>query len=64
LLRHRATRHYFKNGSGWTADPLEATVFVDCLDALQACIRHGLTDVELALRIGSGTCDFFSTPMR
>jgi hypothetical protein len=63
LVRHRATRQYFKNG-GWTADPLEASVFADCLDAVQVCIRYGLTDVDLALRIGTDTCDLFSTPLR
>jgi hypothetical protein len=63
LVRHRATRQYLKDG-GWTTDPLQASVFADSLDAVQACLRHGLTDVELALRIGTGTCDLFSTPLR
>lgn len=63
LVRHRVTRQYLKDG-GWTTEPLEGTVFTDSLDAIQACLRHGLTDVELALRIDTGTCDFFSTPLR
>jgi len=63
LVRHRATRHYFKNGD-WTADPLQASVFADSVDAVQACVRYDLTDVELALRIGTRTCDLFSTPLR
>jgi hypothetical protein len=63
LVRHRVTRLYF-NEAGWTPDPLQATVFFDVLEAAQTCARRGLTDVELALHLGAGALDFFSTPLR
>ncbi len=63
LVRHRATRQYYKEG-GWTLNPDEATEFLDALEAAQLCARHRLTDVELALWVGSGDCEIFCTPMR
>ena len=63
LVRHRVTRLYFSE-AGWTQDPLQATAFFDVLEAAQTCARRGLTDVELALHLGAGALDFFSTPLR
>jgi hypothetical protein len=63
LIRHRVTRQYFQNGA-WTDSAAEATVFRDSLDAMAVCARYGLKDVELDLRVGTGTCDLFSTPIR
>ena len=63
LLRHRGTGLYFCNGQ-WTQDPLLATDFVDCLEAVQACVRYGLTQVDLCMHLGTGSHDFFSTPLR
>ena len=63
LVRHRVTRLYFSE-VGWTPDPLQATVFTDSLHAAQTCARRGLSDVELALHLGAGALDFFSTPLR
>ena len=63
LLRHRFTRKYFSH-SGWTDNPDEAQVFFDALEAAQTCAQLRLTGVELALHVGSGTCDIFSTPIR
>ncbi len=63
LVRHRLTRRYLTE-HGWTDSPDNAKVFSDALDAAQACARRGLLDVELALLVGPGTCDLFSTPLR
>ena len=63
LLRHRFTRKYFIQG-GWTENPDDAQVFFDALEAAQTCAQYRLTDMELALRVRSGTCDIFSTRIR
>lgn len=63
FVRHRVTRLYFSE-TGWTSDPLRATVFADSLEAAQTCARRGLSEVELALHLGAGALDFFSTPLR
>ena len=63
VLRHRASREYFKNG-GWTSNPQEADNFGDIVEVAQICARYGLSDVELALRYSSGTHDLFCTPIR
>ena len=61
LLRRRGSQRYF-NGSDWTDDPCKARSFVDIIEAAEACIRHDLTDVEVALRLDQ--CDVFCTPLR
>jgi hypothetical protein len=63
LLRHRASREYFKDG-GWTSDPQEADSFSDVVEVAQTCARYGLKDVELALRYPSAAHDVFCTPIR
>ena len=61
LLRRRDTQEYFKDG-GWTNDPAEARIFSDVVEVAEICALHGLTDVELTLRVE--TSDVFCTPMR
>ena len=63
VLRHRQSREYFK-GDGWTANAEEAACFSDSLEAVKACVQHGLTDVELALRVQGGASDVFCIPIR
>ncbi|PWU18589.1 MAG: hypothetical protein C5B50_08720 [Verrucomicrobia bacterium] len=63
LLRHRASREYFKSGA-WTRNPHEAETFSDIVEAAQVCARYGLSDVELALRLDPGAEDVFCTPLR
>ena len=63
LLRHRPTHTYFKDG-GWTANAEEAHNCSDILEAAQICARHGLSEVDLILRIEGATSDVFSTPLR
>ena len=63
LLRRRGTQEYFKD-DGWTSDPAEARAFSDVVEAAEICARHGLTDVELILRVDVAASDVFCTPMR
>ncbi len=63
LIRHRQTREYLA-ARGWTADPDEAMIFGDSLEAATACSRRGLNDVEMAVRIPGGSGDLFCTPLR
>ncbi len=63
LLRRQNSREFFK-GDGWTDNPEEAQTYGDALEAAETCVRNGLSDVELALRIGTNACDFFCTHLR
>jgi len=63
LLRHRDSQQYFKDG-GWTYNPEEADSFDDIVHAAETCARHGLTDVELALRLDAQASDVFCTSLR
>jgi len=63
LLRRTASKDYFKQG-GWTNKPEEAQNFSDVVEAVEACTRYGLSDVELAVRYEMGSCDLFCTPIR
>jgi hypothetical protein len=63
LLRCMKTRRYFKD-EGWTDDPSEAKVFADETEAVRACVRHNLDDVELVLRAPGSFSDLFTTPIR
>ena len=63
LLRHRGTREYFKD-DGWTENPDEARSFSDVVEVAEVCVRHVLSDVEIALRVETRACDVFCTPVR
>jgi len=63
LLRHQDSQEYFKEG-GWTNNPDEADNFADVVAVAQICAQYGLSDVELALRFGDGSCDVFCTAIR
>ncbi|HYG34010.1 MAG TPA: hypothetical protein VEC99_04455 [Clostridia bacterium] len=63
LLRRRGSREFFK-GDGWTENPDEARDYSDVLEAAETCVRYGLNDVELALRMGTQASDFFCTRIR
>jgi len=63
VLRHRVTGLYFCDGH-WTQDPFQATDFADGLEAAQACVRYGLTQVELSMHLGKCAHDFFNTTLR
>ncbi len=61
LLRCRSSQEYF-NGEGWTANADEAKTFADVIEVAEACARHGLSDVEVALHVER--CEVFCTPLR
>ncbi len=63
LVRCRQTGRYFKQG-GWTDDPSQALTFADEIEAVRACVRHGLNNVELVFRVPGGLSDLFCTPIR
>jgi hypothetical protein len=63
LIRCRQTQKYFKDGD-WTEDPLQASTFADEIEAVRACIEHGLMNIELVLRAQGASSDLFSTPIR
>ena len=63
VLRHKASREYFKDG-GWTNNPEEAMTFNDVVEVAETCSRYGLNDVEIALRVHSQAADVFCTTIR
>jgi hypothetical protein len=63
VLRRAGSREYFRQGA-WTPDPDEADNFSDAVEVAETCAEYGLTNVELALRFGTGAGDFFCTTIR
>lgn len=63
LLRRRDSTEFFKGGS-WTKNPDEATRFTDALEAARTCAQHGLSNMEITLRMDAEASDLFSTPIR
>ena len=63
LLRCRKTKRYFK-ADGWTEDISQASTFPDQMEAVRACITHGLSDIDLVLRAPGGRTDLFCTLLR
>jgi hypothetical protein len=63
LLRCKRTNRYFAR-KGWTEDLDSAMVFSDVMEAAQACVRHGLVDVELVVRANDGGGALFAAPVR
>ena len=62
LLRRNGSSEFFKE-DGWTNNPDEAKTYCDVLEAADACARHRLSNMELALRIEPRACDLFCTPI-
>ncbi len=63
LLRDRQSQQYF-DGQGWTDNPEEAKSFTDVVEAAEWCAQLGLSNVELAVRVRSASCDLFCTAVR
>ena len=63
VLRNRDSHQYF-DGHGWTDNPEDAKSFADLVEAAGLCGRLGLSNVELAVRINSASCDLFCTSVR
>ncbi len=51
LIQNRKTREYFHQGQ-WTLDSRRAQEYMDVGQAMIACWRHELDDVELVLCFG------------
>lgn len=49
LIRHRASRAYFRNGL-WTHNPHQADDFSDLREIAEACVHYGLKEVDLIIR--------------
>jgi hypothetical protein len=63
LLRCRKTQRYF-DGEKWTSEVSRAKTYGDEIEAVRACVHHGLTNVELVLRTPGGDSELFCTPIR
>jgi hypothetical protein len=63
FVRCQRTGRYFRSGK-WTRNCNEANTFSDALEALQACARHHLRNVELALRVEGAASDIFCAQLR
>ena len=63
VIRRINSQEYFAS-DGWTANPDEALPFADALEAAQAAVEYGLTEVELAVRIADADSDLFCTVLR
>jgi len=51
LIQNRKTREYFHQGQ-WTLDSRRAQEYTDVRQAMIACWRHELDDVEMVLHFG------------
>ena len=63
LIRRRGSPVYCKDG-GWTNQVEEAEIFIDVVDAVEACVRRGLENVELVIRFPNAKGDIFCTTIR
>jgi NMD protein affecting ribosome stability and mRNA decay len=63
FVRCQRTGRYFRSGK-WTRNCSEANTFGDVLEAVHACARHHLRNVELALRVEGAASDIFRTQIR
>jgi len=62
FVRCQRTGRYFRSGR-WTRNWSEADTFGDVLEAVHACARHHLRNVELALRVDGAASDIFRTQL-
>lgn len=63
LIRCKQTGRYLGPG-GWTQNPNHARTFPDNVDAVRACVKSDLQDVELVLRPPGADHDLFRTTLR
>jgi hypothetical protein len=61
VLRRQDSGEYLMDG-GWTNLLDEAINFDDAFEAVEICVRLGLKDIDLVLRVPSG--DIFCSPLR
>jgi len=63
LLKSVITHEYFGQGY-WTADPRQAQDFPDAGKAIDTCLKHHLSDVELVLQLNDEPQEFCDTHLR
>jgi len=63
LLKSVTTQEYFSQGQ-WTSDAARAQEFADAGEAIDTCLKHHLTDVELVLQLGTEPRDSYDTHLR
>jgi hypothetical protein len=63
MIRCISSGKYFHDGS-WTQDPSQAEHFPDAGKAIEACLRHRFTDVELVIQLNSEAAGVFDTRVR
>lgn len=50
LVQNPLTLSYFANVGKWTSDPEKAFVFKDSRSAIQFCLNHDLSDMQVVLK--------------
>ena len=63
LVKSLRTHEYLGYGR-WTPDPHQAQDFPDSGKAIDTCLKHHLTDVELVLQLSTEPQDAFDTHLR
>jgi hypothetical protein len=63
VVRSLKTQEYFSQGH-WTREASQAQDFADAGNAIAACLRYHLTDVELVLQLSTEPQEFYDTHLR
>jgi hypothetical protein len=63
LLKSLKTREYFSQGH-WTPDPAQAQDFPDAGKAIDTCLKHHLSEVELVLQLSAEPQEPYDTHLR
>ncbi len=63
MIRCKQSFRYFGE-NGWTHDTKRARNFDDNIGAVRTCVQHGLSNVELVLRVPGSSHDLFCTTIR
>jgi len=63
MIRCISSGKFFHGGS-WTPDPSEAEHFADAGKAIEACVRHHFTDVELVIQLNPNPHGVFDARVR
>jgi len=63
VIRSLRTQEYFSQGH-WTREASQAQDFADAGNAIAACLRYRLTEVELVLQLSTEPQEAFDTHLR
>ncbi len=63
MIRCISSGKFFYGGS-WTPDPSQAEHFPDAGKAIEACVKHRFTDVELVIQLDPGAVGVFDARVR